>query len=141
MKTFLKLSEEQETSVRLEEAALWYRVVDELAQRYLGPERPLFMDYFIDSLVTRLALEGAPPKLIITLRDRGEEYEKYRKWLPKDDEGLRGTLLWEAAKHIGKPFDGDQNPFFLTKHTVKFVDLLKQALIYELLTGRFDRAK
>jgi hypothetical protein len=93
------LKDEQKTSVRLDEAALWYRVVDELAQRYLGAERFLFMDYFIDWLVNRLALEGGPPELIInTLEDRGKECKKYQKWLPSDDESLRGTLLWEAAK-------------------------------------------
>jgi hypothetical protein len=73
------LRDEQETSVRVEEAALWYRVIDELARRYLGPESPIFMVYVQDWLANRLALQGASPELILNrMVDRTTEYGKYQ---------------------------------------------------------------
>jgi hypothetical protein len=132
------LGDELEMSVRVEEATLWYRVIDELAQRYLGPNRLTFMAYFEDWLAHRLALQGASPELIlITMLDRTTEYGKYQKWIPSDDEGSGGTLLWEAAKHIGKPLDCATNPLFLVLFVSNFVDrLLNEAMVYELLTGK-----
>jgi hypothetical protein len=130
--------DEPETTVRLEEASLWYRVIDELAERYLGPDRLIFMAYFQDWLAHRLALQGASPELIlITMLDRTTEYEKYQKWIPNDDEGTGGTLLWEAAKHIGAPLDCSTNPVFLVLFASNFLDrLINQAMVYELLTGQ-----
>jgi hypothetical protein len=132
------LSDEQETSVRVEEAALWYRVIDELAQRYLGPESPIFMVNVQDWLANRLALQGASPELILNrMVDRMTEYGKYQKWVPSDGEGTGGTLLWEAAKHIGEPLDCSINPIFLVLFAGNFVDrLINQAMVYELLTGQ-----
>jgi hypothetical protein len=132
------LGVKEETSVRVEEAALWYRVIDELAQRCLGPDRPLFMAYFQDWLVNRLALQGASPELILNkMVDRTTKYGKYRKWIPSDDEGTAGTLLWEAAKHIGEPLDCGTNPIFLVLFASNFLDrLINQAMVYELLTGQ-----
>jgi hypothetical protein len=132
------LGDEEETSVRVEEAALWFRVIDELAQRYLGPDRPLFMAYFQDWLANQLALQGASPELILNkMVDRTTKYGKYRKWIPTDDEGTGGTLLWEAAKHIGGPLDCSTNPIFLVLFASNFLDrLLNRAMVYELLTGQ-----
>jgi hypothetical protein len=130
--------DELEMSVRVEEATLWYRVIDGLAQRYLGPKRLIFMAYFEDWLAHRLALQGASPELIlVTMLDRMTEYAKYQKWIPSDDEGTIGTLLWEAAKHIGEPLDCTTNPTFLVLFASNFLDrLINQAMVYELLTGQ-----
>jgi hypothetical protein len=135
------LGGEAETLVRVEEATLWYRVIDELAQRYLGPDRLLFMAYFQDWLAHRLALQGASLELIlITMLDRTTEYGKYQKWIPNDDEGTGGTLLWEAAKHIGEPLDCATNPLFLVLFVSNFVDrLLNEAMVYELMTGKLPQ--
>ena len=136
------LSDEQVTSVRVEEAALWYRVIDELAHRYLGPESPIFMAYVQDWLANRLALEGVSPELILNkMLDRTTEYGKYQKWIPGDDEGPGGALLWEAAKHIGEPLDCSTNPIFLVLFASNFLDrLINQAMVYELLTGQVQNA-
>jgi hypothetical protein len=137
-----KMTEEQieqrEHLVRLEEAACWYRVIDELAYRSLRQdERSLFMDHFQDNIANLLALEGTPPDTICqTMADRTDEYGGYRKWIAGGDEGTGGTLLWEAAKHIGEPFGATAsgNPIFLVMFGVRFVERFKQALVYELLT-------
>jgi hypothetical protein len=52
------------------------------------------------------------------------------------DEGTGGTLLWEAAKHVGEPFGARAggNPIFLVMFGMRFVERFKQALVYELLT-------
>ena len=95
------------------------------------------MDHFQDNFANLLALQGAPPDLICqTMADRTDEYEKYRKWIPDRDEGTGGTLLWEAAKHVGEPFGvrASGNPFFLMIFGMRFVERFKQALVYELLT-------
>jgi hypothetical protein len=96
------------TSVRVEEASLWYRIIDELAQSYLVNDYLIFIfiAYFQGLLAYRLALQCASPELILNkMLKRTTEYGNYQKWLPGDDEGTDGTLLWEAAKHIGEPLD------------------------------------
>jgi len=136
-----EMSEEEiqrkECFVRLEEAACWYRVIDELAYRSLRrDERSLFMDHFQDYLSNLLALQGTPPDVLCqTMADRTEEYEKYRKWIPDRDEGAQGTLLWEAAKHVAEPFGfrASANPSFLVMFGVRFVEQLNGALVWELL--------
>ena len=138
----LDMTEEQiqkkEDLVRLEEAACWYRVIDELAYRSLRhDERSLFMDHFQDNLANLLALQGTPPDVICqTMADRTDEYGEYRKWIPDGDEGTGGTLLWEAAKHVGAPFGAgaNGNPIFLMMFGVRFVERFKKALVQELLT-------
>ncbi len=139
------LSDEQDISVRLEEAACWYRVIDEQAHRYICKERILFMDYFQDNLAHFLALGGAPPDAINrTLADRTKEYARYHIWISGENEGPADTVLWETAKHIGELFDGGNNHVFQTvgfniMFARDFLDRLKQACVYELLTGRNDR--
>jgi hypothetical protein len=138
------LSDEQDISVRLEEAACWYRIIDERAHRYIRQERILFMDYFQDKRVHFLALRGAPPDDISrTLAERTKEYARYQIWISGENEGPTGTVLWETGKHIGKLFDGDNNHVFKTVGfnimcARDFVDRLKQASVYELLTVRPD---
>jgi hypothetical protein len=132
-------TQNQEGLVRLEEAACWYRIIDELAYRLLPDEqRSLFMDHFEDHLANLLALQGASPDVLSqTLAKRTNEYGDYRKWIPEKDEGTKGTLLWEAAKHVGEPFGyrASGNPIFLMKFGVRFLERLERALVHELLTG------
>ncbi|MGA3309935.1 MAG: hypothetical protein ABSD08_15170 [Xanthobacteraceae bacterium] len=137
-----KLSDEQKTSVRLEEAALWYRVVDELAQKFLGQEPSwLFMDHLLDNLANILALQGASPNDICgTMIDRINEYGQYRKWIAEEGKGgAAGTLFWEAGKHILEPFGCSENFILLKYFSILFLERLPMALVYELLTGRSDR--
>lgn len=138
-----KQIEHHEGLVRLEEAACWYRVIVELAYRLLSSEeRSQFMDHFQDHIANLLALQGASPDVICrTMAERTNEYRDYRKWVPEKDEGTRGTLLWEAAKHLGEPFGfrANRNPVFLVTFGVRFLERFNQALVFELLTGRAAR--
>ena len=116
-------------------------MIDELAWRYTRDRRDLFADHFLDNLANLLALQGAPPDLICnTMADRSEEYAQYKEVVPKGDQGTRGTLLWEAAKHVGRAIGIDHDPVFWVAFGACFIDRLKHALIYELLTGQERQA-
>jgi hypothetical protein len=131
-----ELSDEQETSMKLEEAACWCRIIDELAHDFLGQNRSLFMDYFGDNVTEILALEGMPPGLICqTIRERMAEYAQYRKWIPEGKEGNKGTLLWEAAKHVGNPLQLGRNPLFLITFGSRVLQHLESMMVQDLLTG------
>lgn len=131
------LSDEQEICIKLEEAACWNCVVSELALRYIGEDRQLFTAYLQDNFANFLARQGASPDAICSIMaDRIEEYFKYQKWMAEGEEGRGGTLMWEAAKHVGEPIGGSEDDFFLTAFGFYFVRRVYQALIYELLTGR-----
>jgi hypothetical protein len=132
-----ELNDQQVQQIKIEEAALWFRIVDELAHRYLGPRRPLFMDNFEDDLAHILALQGTPPNVVCdTLANRMAEYGPYRRWIAEAGEGTGGTLLWEAAKHIANPFGSSCDPFFLLNFGMNFLKRMREALVYELLTGQ-----
>jgi hypothetical protein len=107
-------SDKQDRIVRVEEIAVWYRVLDELAFRFLRERRGMFMDFLEDDLALNLALAGSPPDLIgETMVARSREYAQYREWLPAENAPSRGTLLWEAAKHIGEPMGLDKEKLFV----------------------------
>jgi hypothetical protein len=130
------LTDEAQLMVRVEEAACWYRVIDELAYLFIRAQRPLFIDLFSDFLVESLALQGTPPDLICqTMADRSKEYGQYREWATSDANTMAGTLLWNAAKHIGEPLGMDRNCLFATFLGNVFLTRVKEALVYELLTG------
>jgi hypothetical protein len=132
-----ELDDAQESKLKLEESACWYRVIDELAHRYIGQERVLFMDHFQDQLSGLMALQGVPPTdLCDTMAARSTEYAGYKKWTPKGREGAGGTLLWEAAKHAAEAFEDNRNPVFLMTFGLRFLQRVEAASLYELLTGR-----
>lgn len=130
------LTEEQELLVKCEEAALWYRIIDELAYRFIRDFRPLFVDYFLDTSADLLALQGASPDLICrTMAARSEEYAQYREWTA-DVDRIAGTLFWKAAKHVGGPFGLECHFMFTTIFGTQFLMRVTGALVYELLTGQ-----
>jgi hypothetical protein len=127
----------------LENAALWYRVIDEEAFVYIREDRDLFADYLQDSLAHNLALQGyAVDEICGTMAERSKEYAQYRGWRGKEqptrivlsdgtestmDLPADGTLLCEAFKHFkGSPERLNYN------FGLQFV----QAHVYELLTGK-----
>lgn len=123
--------------VRVEEAALWYRVLDELAFRSIGGQRGLFMSFLEDDLAFNLALLGSSPSLIAeTIATRSREYAEYRQWVPAEGAGAKGTLLWEAAKHVGEPIGLNRNPFFLMQFGTRFLKKLSNAFVRDLLVGK-----
>ena len=99
-----QINPDQEIVIKLEEACLWYRLIDELTHGHIPEQRGLFMDFFEDNLGHLLALLGADPKAICTtLAARSEEYGGYREWVAKDTDKMAATLFWNAAKRVGAP--------------------------------------
>jgi hypothetical protein len=130
-------SDEEDCVVRVEEAAVWYRVLDGLAFRFLQAQRDIFMDFLKDDLALYLALLGSPPNLIDeTMAARSREYAEYRQWVPAENAGAKGTLLWEAAKHVGDPIGLKAHPVFLLHFGTRFLEKLDRALVCELLVGK-----
>jgi hypothetical protein len=130
------LTEEQQTIIKIEEAACWYRVIDELAYRFIREHRPLFADFFAANLAKQLALQGAPPSFICrTMTARSEEYARYREWATDDINGMAKTLLWNAAKHVAVPLGFEPDILVAAMFGTEFVERVKRALVYELLTG------
>lgn len=130
-------------SLRLEEAVVWFMFVLNrvlyVANRTpafsgLSTQRPdwYFLDWFLDRLAHTLALQGTPPDVICkTFDERMVEYKDYELF-PSEGEGLRGTLIWEAAKrHLSIGLD----PLFAIWFVDEFLRLGVQAKIVELLTG------
>jgi hypothetical protein len=131
------LTEEQSSAARLENSILWHRILDELAFRFIQEDRELFVDYYLGELAFRLALLGLPPdQICATLSARSQEYGGYREWIAKGDVSKKGTLLWEAAKHIGEAVNINKNVFFNMNYINQTLRNLNDAKVYELLTGR-----
>jgi len=135
-----KITDEQVCMTQIEEVALWYRVLDELAFRFIRGQRELFADYLQDDLAFHLALLGSPPNLIQeTMEARSREYAGYHEWSrefkPEEGKGFGGTLLWEAAKHVGEPIGLHTNLAFLMTFMTCFYEKLNLASVKELLVG------
>jgi len=130
-------SDEQDCFARVEEAAVWYRVLYELAFRFLRGQHEIFVEHLQDDLAMNLALLGSPPDLIIeTMAARTQEYAKYLEWVPAENAGTKGTLVWEAAKHVGEPIGLKTHPGFLVQFVIRFLEKVDHALIHELLVGK-----
>jgi hypothetical protein len=130
-------SDEQVCIAQVEEAAVWYRVLDELAFRFLRGQRGILMDFLQDDLALNLALMGSPPDLIDgTMAARSREYADYRQWVPAENAGAKGTLLWEAAKHVGEPIGLNTHPVFLLQFGTRFLEKLDSTSVYELLVEK-----
>jgi hypothetical protein len=130
------INEDQELSVKLEEACLWYRLMDDLAYVYIPDHRSRFMDFFEDNLVHLLALLGIEPKTICaTLSARSEEYGPYREWVSGDIDRMAGTPFWNAAKRVGAPIGFERHFRFTQIFGTLFLGRVERALVRELLTG------
>lgn len=130
-------TDQQDRMLEIEEAAIWYRVLDELAFRFIPEQRPLFVDYLQDDLAFHLAILGGQPDAINEVMFlRSQEYAGYREWVPAENQGFGGTLLWEAAKHVGESIGLQMHPVFLTQFTMQFLEKLDLGAIQELLVGK-----
>src|SRR5690349_17707531 len=94
LKDTREISTDQDISLKLAEACLWYRLIDELGYIHTPDHRYRFMDFFEDNLAHLLAVPGAEPKSICaTLAARSEEYGAYREWVSRDTDKMAGTLF------------------------------------------------
>jgi hypothetical protein len=129
-------TDEQDWADFVEEAAVWYRVLDELAFKFLQSQRDMLMDFLRDDLARHLALMGSPPQLIVeTMAERSKEYANYREWAPAKNAALKGTLLWEAAKHVAEAIGRSGDPLFLAQYGPRFLAKLTYLSPRELLVG------
>jgi hypothetical protein len=95
------------------------------------------MDFLQDDLALNLALLGSSPDMIDgTMAARSREYAEYRQWVPAENAGAKGTLLWEAAKHVGEPIGMNAHPVFLLQFGTRLLEKLENALIGDLLVGK-----
>jgi hypothetical protein len=132
-----EINDEQELAVKVEEACLWYRLIDEAAYRTIPDQRSRFMDFFEDNLAQLLALQGAAPATICrTLSARSEEYGPYREWVSDNPDKMAGTLFWNAAKRIGAPIGFERHFLFTQMFGTLFLGRLDRALVPDLLTGK-----
>jgi hypothetical protein len=131
-----EINDEQELAVKVEEAFLWYRLIDEAAYLAIPGQRYRFMDFFEDNLSQQLALQGAEPATICrTLSARSEEYARYREWVSGAPDKMAGTLFWNAAKRIGAPIGFEHHFLFTQVFGTLLLGRLKRSFIRELLTG------
>jgi len=126
-----ELTRDKQVIVKIEEAACWYRIVDEFAYRRIREHCSLFVDLFLDTLVRELALGGAQPNLICPiLAERSEEYSKYGQLF------LDERFLWNVAKHVAVPAGYEQLHLFTKIFGIYLMERVERSLIFELLTGQ-----
>jgi len=109
-----RLEEEQARSIISETAALLIRIVDEIAFSALGAESS---DKFVEALIEFVArdLQGRGIEAVTfaeLLKERLAEYAGYPKWVPKGDEGVKGTLFWEFGKKVADIMGIGKDPVF-----------------------------
>jgi hypothetical protein len=127
------LAESVERELKLEAAASWYRLFDELAFCHIRRERELFSDYLVDSLAEMLALQGAgTDEIVDRLHQRGTEYASL--------ESLTGQpgkdLFWKMGKHALSLLGAEKNALRIVTHSRLLVGALKRVMVREILTGR-----
>jgi hypothetical protein len=137
MRDTLEINDEQELTVKLEEACLWYRLIDELAHLNIPQQRFRFMNFFEDNLAHLLALIGVEAKTICPiLSTRSEEYGPFQEWVSGDTDKMAGTLFWNAAKHVGAPIGFERNFLFTQMFGTLFLERVNRAAVRELLIGK-----
>jgi hypothetical protein len=126
-----ELTRDKEIAAKIEEAACWYRIIDEFAYHRIREHRTLFVGRFLDTLVRELALGGAPPDSICPiLAARSEEYGRYKELF------LDELFLWNAAKHVAVPVGYECHHLFTKLFGIYLMERVERALIFELLTGQ-----
>ena len=132
------LEDGTEQELKLEAAAAWYRIIDELAYRFIRDDRELFCDYLQDRLAHGLAIQGAGVVSILDrAQERGEEYSQFREWVidpPHEDKGL----LWIMARYAIAALAVAPSEAAIRAHVELFLEALGTARIRELLTGKRD---
>lgn len=133
-----KIEDDTELELKLEAAAGWYRIVDELAYRFIRSNRECFCDYLQDALAHHLALQGCTvAEILDRARERVEEYARFREWVidpPHEDNGL----LWIMARYALAALGVTPSAAAIRTHIELFLEALGVARFREFLTGRPD---
>ena len=134
-----QIDEDVEIELKLEAAASWYRLIDELAFRFIRNKRDLFSDYLQDSLAELLALQGATPDAITSrVVERSTEYAGIKDWIREAGEEA-SSLLWQMGKHALAPLGVEKNYRRIHAHSRLLLRALEQAMVRELLLGQQNR--
>lgn len=150
---------EERARIKLEEAAVWARVVAELCHKFvmtswipsegwakmteeqkksLRQLARLFVDHFYGELAFLLGVQRfTPPAIVSALNDRAYEYAAYHEWFAEKDKPAKNTLFWEAPERVGELFGGRavKNVTFIVTYAEMFLKRIQQARIGELMTG------
>ena len=132
-----RLEEDQARRVIAENAALFLRIVDEIAFSAMGAD---LSDEFIDALIEFAAKDvqgrGVQPGTFAEcLDERLAEYAGYRNWLPAKDESARGTLFWEFGKKIAEIIGIGRDAVFNLLLTNTILNTLATWQLRDLLQG------
>ena len=131
-----EINDQLQELVKLEELALWFRMLNELANRFIRRECPLFMHYLEDALGDHLAMQGALPEAVINIvGTRIDEYASYQKFIAEPEEflGWHGNMGGRETSYGGVWLRPDA--IFQTRFVSMFLETAKEALVGELLTG------
>ena len=113
-------TEQQEYVVRVEEVACWRSIVASFARKYIGASAPLFLAHFDGQCAYIMALQGVLPETLLDLLvEREFEYARYTNEMQQTEGGdALGTLVTQAAEHVGKAYGEGRNPVFLSAFSV-----------------------
>jgi Flp pilus assembly protein TadD len=131
----IRLGEEEARQAGTETAALLLTLVDRLAVEFLGSNnRDVFMNALEAGVADALQDKGVEPGAFQELvYKRYEEYSHYRKWVPKGDEGAKGTLFWEFGKKVATILCVGQSIIFQALLTNLLMEKIVRWKINELL--------
>ena len=130
------IDDDTECELKLEAAAGWYRIIDDLSYRFIRPDRDLFCDYLQDALAHNLALQGCSVVSILDrAQERGEEYARLREWVLEPPQESRG-ILWVMARYALAALAVEPTEAAIRAHIELFLEALETARVGELLTGR-----
>jgi hypothetical protein len=131
------LGEDETLKVMTETAALWLRVVEEYTVAHLSAaSRDEFMDAVVAGVCRTIAEKCREPEPFTRLLlERYDVYGTYRKWLPGDGEGAKGTLLWEFAKQVSNIVGMKKDALFNVLLTKLVLEHLTRCNLRELLKG------
>jgi hypothetical protein len=141
-----KLDEANYGKVFIETALFYMHLVDRIAFQYLGIEmRNTFIDAFFIEFVEALSRQGYESGIkaaqfrscfLDAYNERQEEYGKYQKMVPQENEGTKGTLFWEFEKKIASILGSQtdiltimlvQNNIVSSINLLKFGELFKSS--------------
>ena len=131
----IRLGEEEARQAGTETAALLLTLVDRLAVEFLGSNnRDVFMNALEAGVADALQDKGVEPGAFQELvYKRYEEYSHYRKWVPKGDEGAKGTLFWEFGMKVATILCVGQSIIFQALLTNLLMEKIVRWKINELL--------
>jgi hypothetical protein len=132
-----RFEEDQARRVIAENAALFLRIVDEIAFSALGADlAEEFSEALADFVRRDVQGRGVQPESFAQcLNERLAEYADYSKWVPTKGESAKGTLFWEFAKKVADIVGIGRSALFNLLLTSSILETLTMWRLSELLKG------